>query len=53
MMMIEAKSEKDWEAQHDLETLIRAEKIKKDPKRLKAAMAMKRKLKKELEGLEK
>lgn len=53
-MMIgdKAKSEKEWEAQHDLETLIRAEKIKQDPKRLKAAMAMKRKLKKALDGME-
>lgn len=52
MMIGEAKSEKEWEAQRDLETLISAEKIKQDPKRLKAAMAMKRKLKKALDGME-
>lgn len=48
----DAKSEKEWEAEHDLETLIRAEKIKADPKRVKAAMAIKRKLKKALDKVE-
>lgn len=42
-------SEKDWKAEHDLNTLIEAEKIKKDSKRLKAAMAKKREMKKNLE----
>lgn len=52
MMIDTAKSEKEWEAQRDLQTLVEAEKIKLDPKRLKAAMAMKRKLKKALEEVE-
>ncbi|WP_022727230.1 hypothetical protein [Fodinicurvata sediminis] len=43
--------EKDWQAQHDLETLIRAEKIKQDKKRLQAAMKKKRELSKALEGM--
>lgn len=42
-------SEKDWRAEHDLQTLIEAEKIKADPKRLKAAMAHKRKMQKSLD----
>ena len=33
------KTDKEWEAEHDLNVLIDAEKIKKDPKRLKAVMA--------------
>lgn len=49
MMVDSPKSEKEWEAQMDLETLIRAEKIKADSKRLKAAMACKRKMKKALD----
>lgn len=44
-----ASSEKDWQAQHDLQTLIEAEKIKRDKKRLAAAMKKKAELKKELE----
>ncbi len=47
------KSEKDWQAEHDLNTLIDAEKIKRDPKRLKAVMAKKRDLQKALKGMEK
>lgn len=49
MMIDSPASEKEWDAQNDLETLIRAEKIKADPKRLKAAMAQKRKLKKAID----
>lgn len=45
---VAGKSEKDWEAEHDLNTLIEAEKVKNDPKRLKAAMAKKRELSKAL-----
>lgn len=44
-------TEKEFKAQHDLQTLIEAEKIKQDQKRLKAAMAMKRKLKKALDNV--
>jgi len=43
------QSDKDWEAEQDLRTLIDAEKIKTDPKRLKAAMSMKKKLVKALD----
>ena len=42
------KSEKEWRAEHDLNTLIEAEKIKKDSARLKAAMAKKRDMQKAL-----
>ena len=38
----EDAQEKKWMAESDLRTLIEAEKIKADPKRLKAAMAAKR-----------
>lgn len=43
-MIGSASSEKEWEAQRDLETLIEAQKIKKSSKRLKAAMEQKKKL---------
>lgn len=33
-------SDSDWEAQRDLETLIEAERIEKDPKRLAKARAL-------------
>lgn len=46
-----ASSEKDWQAQSDLSTLIEAEKIKADKKRLTAAMAKKRELKKAVDAL--
>ncbi len=42
-------SDKEWEAENDLRTLIEAEKVKGDPKRLKAAMRKKREMKKDLE----
>lgn len=42
------KQEKDWKAESDLNTLIEAEKIKKDKERLKAAMAKKREMQKHL-----
>lgn len=38
----EDAQEKKWMAESDLRTLVEAEKIKADGKRLKAAMAMKR-----------
>ena len=38
----EDAQEKKWMAESDLRSLIEAEKIKADPKRLKAAMAAKR-----------
>jgi len=43
------KTEAQWEAEGDLNTLIDAEKIKGDKKRLTAAMKHKRALKKDLE----
>jgi len=43
-------SDKDWEAENDLRILIDAEKIKADPKRLKAAMKKKREMKSALDG---
>jgi len=45
------KSEAEWQAEGDLNTLIEAEKIKKSPKRLKAAMARKKVLDKALKGI--
>jgi len=44
--------EKDWRAEDDLRTLIEAEKIKQDPKRLKPAMAKKKALSQALKGLD-
>lgn len=41
--------DKSWRAESDLNALIEAEKIKNDPKRLKAAMKKKREMKKNLE----
>ena len=41
---ISMKSDKEWEAEHDLNTLVDAEKIKKDPARLKAVMVRKKML---------
>lgn len=52
MIVGDSKSEKEWQAESDLRTLIEAEKIKKDQKRLKAAMQQKRKMKKALESVE-
>jgi len=45
------KSDKEWQAESDLNTLIDAEKIKKDKVRLKAVMARKRVLAKALEKI--
>ncbi len=45
------KEEQDWQAENDLRTLIEAEKIKGDPKRLKAAMAKKREMSKDLKNV--
>jgi len=44
-------SEKEWRAEHDLQTLIEAEKIKADRSRLKAAMNRKREMQKSLAKL--
>ena len=49
---VSSKSEKDWKAEADLHTLIEAEKIKRDPSRLKAAMAKKREMQKTLAKVE-
>lgn len=48
-----SKDEKEWRARQDLDTLIEAEKIKKDPARLKAVMARKKELLKSLDGVSK
>lgn len=45
------KTDKDWQAEGDLHTLIEAEKIKRDESRLKAAMKKKREMKKALDGV--
>ncbi len=45
------KSEAEWQAESDLNTLIEAEKIKKDPKRLKRVMARKKTLAKALDDV--
>lgn len=42
------KTDKEWQASYDLDTLMQAEKIKADPARLKAAKACAEKRKKEL-----
>lgn len=43
--------ENDWMAENDLRTLIDAEKIKADPKRMKAAMKKQTEMKKALEKI--
>ena len=48
---VTVKSDKEWQAESDLNTLIDAEKIKKDKVRLKAVMARKRVLAKALEKI--
>lgn len=49
---IAMKEDERWEAEHDLRTLIDAEKIKNDPKRLKRAMSVRDEQMKALEGME-
>lgn len=51
MMPAITADERSWRAEHDLHTLIEAEKIKNDPKRFKAAMARKKALAKELASI--
>lgn len=41
-----------WQAEDDMRTLARAEEIRKDPKRFKAAVAMAKEKVKELEALQ-
>ena len=48
-----AAQEKEWQAEGDLRTLVDAEKIKKDPARMKAAMAKAKEQKTALESVEK
>jgi len=43
--------DKEWQAEDDMRALVRAEEIRKDPKRLKAAQAMAKKRADELKGL--
>lgn len=43
--------DKEWQAEEDMRTLVRAEEVRKDPKRLKAAQAMAKKRADELKGL--
>ena len=45
------RSDADYQAESDLNTLIEGEKIKKDSKRLKAVMARKKQLLMALEGM--
>lgn len=42
--------DREWQAEHDMRTLAEAEEIRKDPKRLKAALA---KAKEKIEELQK
>ncbi len=53
MMYLDGRdvSEAEYKAEMDLKTMIEAEKIKKDPKRLKACMARKKKLYMALESI--
>ncbi len=44
-------SDKEYQAEDDLRTMIAAEKIKQDPKRLAACMKKKRTMKKALEAI--
>ncbi len=44
-------SEAEWKAKDDMRTLAKAEEIRKDPKRYKAAMAMAREKLSEIEAL--
>lgn len=46
-----SSAEKDWRAENDLNTLIEAEKIKRDKKRLAAAMKKKREMKQDLQNV--
>ena len=43
--------EAEWRADSDLRTLIEAEKIKRDPKRLRAAMRKRREMQSELKAI--
>lgn len=43
--------DKEWQAEDDMRTLVRAEEVRKDPKRLKAAQAMAKKRADELKAL--
>lgn len=43
--------DKEWQAEEDMRTLVRAEEVRKDPKRLKAAQAMAKKRADELKAL--
>lgn len=43
--------DKEWQAEEDMRTLVHAEEVRKDPKRLKAAQAMAKKRADELKGL--
>lgn len=45
--------DKEWQAEDDMRTLVRAEEIRKDPKRLKAAQQLAKKRAEELNALNK
>ncbi len=47
-----ASEEGKWQAEDDMRTLARAEEIRRDPKRLKAAQAIAKEKIKELEALQ-
>ena len=44
--------DKEWQAEDDMRTLVRAEEIRKDPKRLKAALAKAKERMAELQSLQ-
>lgn len=50
--LIAAAGEDKWQAEDDMRTLARAEEIRRDPKRLKAAQAIAKEKIKELEALQ-
>lgn len=49
---ISASSDDDWRVEDDMRTLARAEEIRKDPKRLKAALAKAKEKIAELQSLQ-
>ena len=46
-----AVGDNDWQAEDDVRTLVQAEKIKADPKRMKRAMAKKKEMQKNLAAI--
>lgn len=44
MPMVGQAEERDWKAESDLRTMIEAEKVRRDPERMKAAMEKRKEL---------